>query len=233
VNRNPKDIDMKSTIFRGLTMLALSAVLVAVVVATANAAPVQRLSADFQNRNTLGGPDEVFSITTPGTGGSHVYSKALSIPFSTVYITFSAQADVHFGAALMMQGSVTDAAGNTTVCNPMAGGGLGTAGPDGWMTLLKLPTNPTVDGGGTANNCNDGGGGSADCHDNNIMFSCCVNVRPDTSSPPTAHTVDLRLATSIAGDPAIYERATIYVDASPNPGGALCAGVGTPADYTP
>jgi hypothetical protein len=160
-------------------------------------------------------------------------SKTLSIPFSTVYITFSAQGDIHGGAALLMQGSVTDSGGNTTVCQPMAGGGLVTAGPDGWMTLLKLPLTGLTGSTTPATNCNNGGGGSADCHDNTIMFSCCVNVRPDTSSPPTTHTVDLRLATSIAGDAAFYERSTIYVDASPNPGDALCAGASVPGDYTP
>jgi hypothetical protein len=227
---------MKSTIFRGLTMLALSAVSVAFAVATASAAPLHRLSADFQNDETLGGPAEIFSITTPlagGVGGSHVYSKTLSIPFSTVYITFSAQGDIHGGAALLMSGSVTDSAGNTTVCEPMSGGGLGTAGPTGWMTLLKLPLTGLTGSTTPATNCNNGGGGSADCHDNTIMFSCCVNVRPDTSSPPTTHTVDLKLATSIAGDAAFYERSTIYIDASPNPGGALCAGASVPGDYTP
>ncbi len=121
------------------------------------------------------------------------------------------------------------------VCQPMAGesggGGGGTAGPAGWMTLNKLPTNPTVDTGGTPNNCNDGSGGSADCHDNTVMFSCCLRITPDTAS--TKHTVEIRLAsqpnpqTPLTPSNAFYERSTIYIDASADPGGSLCSGVGT------
>lgn len=89
--------------------------------------------------------------------------------------------------------------------------------------MLHLPQ-PGTDTG----NCNDGGGGTADCHDNNIMFSCCSQITPDTAA--TTHTVKIRLADLPGGVPnvAFYERSTIYVDGSPNPGGNLCTGVGLP-----
>jgi len=200
------------------------------------ASAMHRLSAEFQNSDS--GVNEIVTDLPPaagGTGGITAYSKTLSIPFDVVYITFSAQGDTHGGAALSMSANVTDAAAVTTVCQPMAAesgdGGGGTAGPAGWMTLNKLPTNPAVDAGGTPNNCNDGGGGSADCHDNTVMFSCCERIAPDTAS--TKHTVEIRLASQpnplTPGTPgnAFYERSTIYIDASVDPGGSLCSGVGT------
>ena len=187
---------------------------------------LQRLAADFQNDTSLGG-EEVSTTATPAAGGLLVYSKTLSIPFGVAYITFSAQGDVHNGSAMLMQASITDSSGNETVCQPLAGQtGVGGGGPHlfpGWYTLLHLPQ-PGTD----TLNCNDGGGGTADCHDNNIMFSCCSQITPDTSA--TSHTVKIRLADLPGGDPniAFYERSTIYIDGSPNPGGNLCTGVGLP-----
>jgi len=222
------DVHMKSAIFRGLTMLALSVALIAGAVTWANAAPLHRLAADFQNNTSVGGGGEIFTALTPGSGGKLVYSRTLSIPFGVVYITFSAQGDSHNGSALLMKASVTDASGSETTCEPLAGqtgaGGGGVHVFPHWYTLLHLPAATT----GT--NCDDGGGGTADCHDNTIMFSCCAQIRPDTAVPPTTHTVNIRLADLPGGDSnfAFYERATIYVDGSPNPGGTLCSGVGVP-----
>ncbi len=200
------------------------------------ASSLHRLSAEFQNSST--GANEVVTTLPPiagGTGGISAYSKTLSIPFDVVYITFSAQGDTHGGAALSLSANVTDSSAVTTVCQPMAGqtseGGGGTAGPPGWMTLNKLPTNPAIDTTGPANNCNDGGGGSADCHDNTVMFSCCLRITPDSAA--TSHTVEIRLAsqpnplTPTTPTDAFYERSTIYIDASADPGGSLCTGVGT------
>jgi len=221
---------MKSAILRGLTMLALSAVLVTAALATANAAPLQRLAADFQNNTSVGGTGEIFTNLAPP--GKLVYSRTLSIPFGLVYITFSAQGDVHNGSALLMKASVTDASGTETTCEPLAGqsGPGGDGGPTfpHWYTLLNVPA-PT-----TSTNCNNGGGGTGDCHDNTIMFSCCARITPDTEGddtvPATAHTVKIRLADLPGGDGnnAFYERSTIYVDGSPNPRGTLCSGVGVP-----
>jgi len=218
---------MKSIILRGLTMLALSAVLIAGAVTWANAAPLHRLAADFQNNTTVGGGGEISTSLAPP--GRLVYSKTLSIPFGVVYITFSAQGDTHNGSALLMKASVADASGAVTTCEPLAGqSGSGGGGPDlfpNWYTLLKLPITEVA-----PLNCNDGGGGTADCHDNTIMFSCCAQIRPDSGDPATTHTVKIRLADLPGGDSnfAFYERSTIYVYASPNPGGTLCSGVGVP-----
>src|SRR5260370_15772672 len=111
---------MKSAIFRGLTMMALSAALVVAAIAAANAAPLQRLSADFQNNTTIGGDGEIFTSIRPKEGGLLVSSKTLSVPFKVVYITFSAQADSHHRAALLMQASVTDNLRLPKVCAPVA-----------------------------------------------------------------------------------------------------------------
>src|SRR5713226_5994518 len=126
------DVHMKSAIFRGLTMLALSVALIAGAVTWANAAPLHRLAADFQNNTSVGGGGEIVTTLTPGSGGKLVYSRTLSIPFGVVYITFSAQADTHNGSALLMKASVKDDAATTeTACEPLAGqSGTGGGGPD-------------------------------------------------------------------------------------------------------
>jgi hypothetical protein len=221
---------MKSGIFRGLMALAAPALLVASAATWANAGPLHRLSAEFQNSTSIGGAGEILTNATPADGGLLVYQKTLSIPFDVAFITFSAQGDAHNGSALLMQASVTDSAGNETICQPLAGqtgdGGGGPSLAPQWMTLLKLPVS-SADTSATSNNCNDGGGGPADCHDNTIMFSCCVDLGHRHHGKQT---VNIRLADLPGGDGnfAFYERSTIYIDASPNPGGNLCNGVGLP-----
>jgi hypothetical protein len=197
---------------------------------------LQRLVADFQNTTSIVLPDEIVTTapptatpvdasTTPVTsGGNLAYTKPVSIPFPVVYITFSAEADEHSGTALLMQATVTDSSGNITICEPLSGqSGPGGGGPNlfpHWYTLLHLP-----DAGAAVANCNDGGGGSADCHDNAISFSCCAAVTPDSGG--STHSVNIGLASSTGGE-VYYERSTIYVDGSPNPGGNLCTGHGVP-----
>src|SRR5713226_1076025 len=102
---------MRSGIFRGLMVLAAPALLIASAATRASAAPLHRLAAEFQNSTSIGGDGEIFTTATPAAGGLLVYQKTLSIPFDVVYITFSAQGDAHNGSALLMQASVTDAAG--------------------------------------------------------------------------------------------------------------------------
>ena len=178
--------------------------------ALVSAAPLHRFSAEFQNTDSLGTP-EVSTTATPlagGAGGTVVYDKTLSVPFQTVYVTFSATGETHNGAALLMTALV-----DGVPCEAFEG--RADAGPSGWITLQKLPQP------GVVTNCNDDGGGSADCHDNNLYFSCCAQVE----NPPT-HNVQIKLASS-NGSRVFYERATIYIDGSPNPGGDLCQGVST------
>jgi hypothetical protein len=190
------------------------------------ASALHRLVADFQN-DTSTGDEEANTDVTPAAGGLLVYSKTLSIPYDVAYITFSAQGDAHQGSALLMQASITDSLSNETVCQPLAGqtgiGGGGIHVFPGWYTLLHLPETTVSTG-----NCNDGGGGTADCHDNTIMFSCCERITPDTAG--STHTVKIRLADlpGGTGNIAFYERATIYVDASVDPGGSLCSAHGIP-----
>src|SRR5579864_7521619 len=168
---------------------ALAALMVAGVTTSANAqwssgdTALHRLAADYQNTTSLGGQisgaDEVQTNLPPspgGLGGTPVYSKTLSIPYDVVFITFSAQADAHFGSALDMSANVTDEDGHKQLCQPLAGqtGPGGTNNQTGWYTLLKQPS-PTA-----STNCNDGGGGTGDCHDNAIYFSCCARITSDT-----------------------------------------------------
>jgi hypothetical protein len=203
----------------------------------AMAAPLHRLSADFQN--TASGANEVVTTappsatpvnpsTTVAPAGNLVYTKSVSIPFDVAYVTFSAQGDAHNGAALLMQATITDSNGITTICQPLAGQtGTGGGGPNvfpQWYTLLNLPA------GASGPNCSfpvgDGGGGPSDCHDNAISFTCCALLTHDGGG--TTHSVNIGLASSVAGAPVFYERSTIYVDGSPNPGGQLCTPHGVP-----
>lgn len=210
------------------------------------ASSLHRLVADFQNNTSVGGNGEIFTTATPlpaGMGGTVTYTRDVKIPDNTVFITFSGQADAHFGSALLMSASVTDSTGAVTVCEPLAGqtgiGGGGTRLTPGWYTLLHLP-----DAGTTVTNCNDGTGGSADCHDNGIYFSCCAQVTPDKGRgddededgpsrkghdpSPTSHTINIRLANS-DGATSFYERSTIYIDSARSTSRRpLCTGHASP-----
>ena len=194
---------------------------------------VQRLSAEFQNS---GG--EIVTAATPAPspvpgapGGAVVYDKTLTVPPGVAYITFSAQGDTHelldasnapipgTGAALLMTASLTDAAGNVIICQPMAGASGAAEFMAPWMTLLKLP-----DGETSPNNCNDGSGGNADCHDNAFSFSCCALVGAGPGGN-NSQDVKINMASSNGGF-VFYEDSTIYIDQTANTGN-LCQSVGT------
>jgi hypothetical protein len=202
--------------FRSIVLLASMLLVVAVPLVAQT--PLLRLSAEFQN--TSSGVSEASSSAPAmpaGAGGTVVYSKLVPIPpaVDVLYVTFSAQGDVHSGSTLLMNASV-----NGALIQPLAGqtgGGGGTM--SGWYSLLNLPQ-PT-----TSTNCNDGGGGTADCHDNTIFFSGCFRVR--LSDRPNA-TVTIKLANlpGVGSNISFYERATIYIDAQTD-GQHLCNGVST------
>jgi hypothetical protein len=188
-------------------------------------AALDRLSAEFQS------PGEISTITTPAGGGVVVYDKTLNIPPGVAYITFSAQGDTHqqldpitgadvpgTGAALLMSASITDAAGNVTICQPMATAGGAALFGAPWMTLVKLPD------GEAPNNCNDGAGGPADCHDNAFSFSCCALLAGGRGG--ISRDVKISMASSNGGR-VFYEDSTIYIDRGPNPDGGFCQAVGT------
>ena len=134
-----------------------------------------------------------------------------------LYVTFSAQGDVHNGAALLMNATVDGA-----LCEPLAGqtegGGGGRHVQTGWYTLLIPPTSTDP------NNCNDGGGGTADCHDNTIHFSCCARL---SKGHRKTLPVDINLASLPGFNTSFYERSTIYIDGQQDEKGKFCVGVGT------
>ncbi len=197
-------------------------------------AALDRLSAEFQSGKEISTVATPAAAPVPGAiGGTVVYDKTLSIPPGVAYITFSAQGDTHelftndpntptaipgTGAALLMSASITDAAGNVTICQPMASAGGSALVQDPWMTLIKLPD------GGAPNNCNDGGGGPADCHDNAFSFSCCAILAGGGGG--NSRDVKITMASSNGGR-VFYEDSTIYIDRGPNAGGSFCQSVGT------
>jgi hypothetical protein len=185
---------------------------------------LRRLSAEFQNSTSAGGSGEIFTSEAAGpngTGGTPVYQKNLRVPddVDVLYVTFSAQADVHNGSALLMNATVDEA-----LCEPLAGqtqtGGGGPHVQTGWYTLLILPEP------GMNRNCNDGEGGPADCHDNAINFSCCARL---SKGHRKILPVDIKLANLPGGEGNIsfYERSTIYIDGQKDEKRQFCVGVGT------
>ena len=209
----------------GSTALIFAAPLM-LAASVATAGGLERLSAEFQSPGEISTTATPIAAGNPGApGGTVVYDKTLNIPKGVAYITFSAQGDTHFGAALLMSASITDVAGNVTVCSPMATAGGAALFGAPWMTLVKLPT----DGEEEVNNCNDGSGGSADCHDNAFSFSCCALVS-DVKGVPNGNSKDVKIRmASSTGDQVFYEDSTIYIDKSDSggPNGGLCQAVGT------
>lgn len=194
---------------------------------------LERLSAEFQSGGEISTTATPAAVPTAGApGGIVVYDKTLQIPKGVAYITFSAQGDTHqlpdgfgglipgSGAALLMSASITDAAGNVTVCSPMATAGGAAEFGAPWMTLMKLP-----DGEADGNNCNDGSGGPQDCHDNAFSFSCCALVS-DAKGVPNGNSKDVKInLASSNGGQVFYEDSTIYIDKTDDKAG--CQSVGT------
>jgi hypothetical protein len=259
-------VRLNRTVRIGLKVLVVAAPFV-LAANMAVSSTLNRLSAEFQNpgeisTNATAAPSPV-PLGAPG--GMVVYDKTLNIPSGVAYITFSAQGDTHqlfsglnpipaTGSALLMTASLTDAAGNVTVCQPMAGAKGATLVQAPWMTLLKLP-----DGETSPNNCDDGGGGVADCHDNAFMFSCCALVTcphvagggggdakrgkvknfdgsggggDNGGNGGCPQDVKISMASS-NGAIVFYEDSTIYIDQSSNGGGGFCSSVGTEPHTAP
>jgi len=251
-------VRLNRTVRIGLKVLVVAAPFV-LAANMAISSTLNRLSAEFQN---AGGEISTVATAAPSPvplgapGGTTVYDKTLNIPSGVAYITFSAQGDTHelldatnapipgTGSAMLMTASLTDAAGNVTVCQPMAGAKGAALVQAPWMTLLKLPD------GETSNNCNDGAGGPADCHDNAFMFSCCALVTcprgtgggggdakhggvknfdgsgGGSGNGGCPQDVKINMASSNGGR-VFYEDSTIYIDQSSNGDGSFCSSVDT------
>lgn len=184
--------------------------------------PLRRLSADFKNfdnteTSTIVGVYPNSSGSVPGDDGTLVYQKTVYVPSgeNVLYITISATADTHDGAALWLNCRVDGAD-----CNPGAGGAAVT--PAGYVALNKLPA-PEA-----ATNCNDGGGGFGDCHDNSINYTWCTPIAYGT------RTVELRLATSRAGLGQVsFRTAHFYIDSNQISGNACVQAEPLPGESPP
>lgn len=133
------------------------------------------------------GPEQFTNqpATGIGTGGISVFNKTFTLPSDqrTVFITLSSTGDAHGGASNLFSASV-----NGQVCNKGDEGASGV--PGGWIPLQKH-------------------GPNEDLHDNGIYYTwcCTAGVRPGGSN-----TIDIRLASSIAGQFVFIERSHFYVD---------------------
>lgn len=148
------------------------------------------------------GPEQYTTLpaTSGGLGGIAVYTKTFTlIPANqhTVFITLSTTGDGHGGASNLFSASV-----NGRVCNNGDEGASGA--PAGWIPLQKH-------------------GGGDDLHDNGIYYTWCCT---DGVRPGGANTVEIRLASSIAGQYVFIERSHFYIDSVST---TLCK----PADRVP
>lgn len=168
--------------------------------AQATGGSLRRLAADGLYH---GGGEASTALEPPGVD---IYQKTVLVPLgvNTLYLTMSTTGDAHGGAGSCFSANVDG--------NFFNGGDQGaarcadnaTTPVSGWVTLLKLPD--IVDA--VTTNCNSGGGGSGDCHDNSITYQWCTPITPGV------HDVEVRMATSNAGQPVFIEQAFFYVDAN-------------------
>ncbi len=127
--------------------------------------------------------------------GDSIYQKTFLLPATddTVFVTLSSTGDTHGGAASWFSALV-----NGDFCNP-GNEGAGFA-PGGWIPLQKHING--APGG-------DGGGGPGDMHDNGIYYTWCCKGQPGTQNR-----VEIRMASSIAGQPVFVERSHYYIDSA-------------------
>jgi hypothetical protein len=147
--------------------------------------PLSRHVAEFRF-----GAEQV-SVNLPP--GDTIYLRTFFLPAGeeTIFVTLSSTGDTHGGAASWFSALV-----NGQVCNP-GNEGAGFA-PGGWIPLQKH-----INGGPGG----DGGGGPGDMHDNGIYYTwCCRGV------PGTQNRVEIRMASSIQGQPVFVERSHYYID---------------------
>lgn len=159
------------------------------------------------------------TATLPTTlpDGALFYRKTVMVPaFSNVlFVSFFTTGDAHGGAKDLFSCRLRIGGPSAPLkfCRPTTppippGTGVDTA-PNGWITLLHVPRSSTT------TNCNDGGGGTGDCHDNGISYQWCVQI-PDVPVRvlPIPVIVDLKMATSIPGQPIFIEKGHVYIDSS-------------------
>ena len=128
-------------------------------------------------------------------GGQVIYTKTFPLPAdqNTVFVTLSSTGDTHSGAASWFAALV-----NGVSCNN-GDEGAGFA-PPGWVPLQKHPN--TGPGG-------DGGGGLGDLHDNVITYIWCCREGVRPGGP---NTVEIKMASSTAGQFVFIERSHFYID---------------------
>jgi hypothetical protein len=202
---------------RSFVSAVLAGISMVVAVPPVAAGVLYRVSSDelfFTSECTtslVGNPINAAGIPTSAPGGLACFSKTVTVPAGvrSLYVTITTTGDTHGGAALRLACLVD---GLACVTN----NGTADASPTGWITLHKLPVAPGV------TNCNNGGGGNGDCHDNSVAYQWCKRIALNEDLA-TAHPVQIRLATSIAGQSAFIEKASIYVDANVG-GGGNCSG---------
>ncbi len=191
-----------------LSKILLTSAAVVLISAGAKAdGPIIRHAADFFRFNGTEFTTTTTAVAFPGTpDGALFYTKTVLVPSDSnvLFVSIFATGDAHGGAADWLSCRI-----NGALCRPATTTGVDGA-PAGWITLVKIPT----DGGPSPvlNNCNDGGGGTADCHDNAIAYEWCAVLPPSSVERP--FNVQLKFATSIAGQNVFLEKGHVYLDSS-------------------
>ena len=191
---------------------------------------IQRLSAQFKNfdgTETFTTLAATGTAALPGTGGTLVYTKAVSVPTlsggQVMYITISAVGDDHFGESNFLSCNVDGPGGIgtlTTVCNPTpTTTGIDLA-PPGWVGMTHHFQYQTTycSNGACGLTGGDGGGGQGDEHDNDYYYTWCKRISPGS------HVVNLRLGnkTGLGTNPVFFEKAFFFIDVSATPPFGAC-----------
>lgn len=195
--------------------------------------PIFRLTADFRHFDATETSSDFYSSppSDGGNGGHLLFQKTLVVPedTNTVYVTLSATADTHNGAALWLS-CVMDG----VACNPGLVHSALVEVPccftrSGWVPVQKhlnwegFPDKPIL---------GDGGGGGGDVHDNVVHYTWCI-ARGRTDAAPT--TIQVRIASSGYDDeagqnfsgpntaPSVHVAAAhLFIDASNITQGSAC-----------
>lgn len=161
-----------------------------------------RQSADFFKTN---GTQFNTALTAgiAGSDGALFYRKNVAVGIgqgNAMFVTVYGNGSAVGGASLWLSCRIDGVA-----CRPSLKGTLAASdgSPVNWVTMLHVPA-----AAGTTN-CNNSGGGGGDCHNNVFSYQWCMPIQ---KLLPGTFTIDLKFATSIAGQRVSIGKGEVTVD---------------------